>query len=547
MVRGTFFGLNVALRGLYSAQRNLDVINHNINNVNTPGFSRQRAVQVASTPVALLDGTGMIGTGSEVVSIERVRDEYIDFKYWSENIAYGEWMAKREVLADMEAMFNEPSESGFTAVMNEFFNSLQELSKDPSSQAVRALVKEKGVTLAKYFNSMAEHLEKLQADINYRIKTKVEEVNALATQIVELNRQIYIAELDGNVANDLRDRRTVLVDRMSKIINVEANEVVTGKLPDGRDDKHFVLTISGKAIVDHFSICKLDLIQRDESMKLNEEDIPNLYEIRWQDGNKIKITGGELRGYLDMRDGNEGQIGLDNITYSPMYKGIPYYIKKLNQFVRTFAMAFNEGYLDSNTDFVIDPSEDGAGHVDGYRLGSVPGDSPSGVRFFTMLGDGRLPMDSSSFIGGAATISEICDAYAKLTAKNFAVSLDIMNDINSISTSDTAGQEGNINILNSILAMRHNSRMFSEGAPEDFMKSLVATLGIDSQQAVRYAENQDSIIKQLENRRLSNSGVSPDEEMANMVKYQHAYNAAARMIVTMSEIYETLINELGRG
>ena len=544
-MRESFFGLNLAVRGLYTAQRSLNTVNHNINNVNTPGYSRQTAVQEASRPMPVYDGTGMIGTGSDIVSIKRVRDEYLDFKYWSENISRGEWEAKRELFLDMEVMFNEPSESGFTAILNEFFSSLQELAKDPSSQAVRALVREKGVTAAKYFNSMAAHLEKLQGDVNYRIKTKVDEINSLATQIRQLNYQIYIAELDGNSANDLRDRRTLLVDRMSRLVNLEANEVVVGKLPDGRDNRHFVITVSGKAIVDHFNMSRLEAVQRDAAHKLNEGDVFGLYEVRWEDGNSLQVKGGELKGYLDVRDGNEGITGLDGETKTPLCKGVPYYIRKLNQFVRTFAMALNEGYIDRNTNMLIEPWEDGAGHADGYTLDSGPGSVPSGIRFFTVLGDDGNPLGSSQFIGGASSVEEICAAYAKMTAKNFSISMDIMTDLNGISSSSVPGEVGNIDIVNSMLAMRHNPRMFSEGAPEDFMKSLVATLGIDSQQAVRFADNISAVVKQIENRRLSDSGVSLDEEMANMVKFQHAYNAAARMIVTMSEIYDTLINKIG--
>ncbi|MFY9567989.1 MAG: flagellar hook-associated protein FlgK, partial [Acetivibrionales bacterium] len=204
----SFFGLNIAVRGLFSAQRSLDITNHNLNNINTPGYSRQQAVQVASRPMALADGTGMMGTGSDVIGVKRIRDEYLDFKFWSENLSYGEWSVKNQVLADLEVMFNEPSDSGFTTIMSDFFDSLQELSKDPSSAAVRSLVKQRGVTLAKFFNNLATNLEELQKDINYRIQTKVEEVNSLAVQIQQLNRQIYITELGGNTANDMRDQRT---------------------------------------------------------------------------------------------------------------------------------------------------------------------------------------------------------------------------------------------------------------------------------------------------------------------------------------------------
>jgi len=106
----SFFGLNIAVRGLFSAQRNLDTVNHNLNNINTPGYSRQQAIQVAARPMALADRTGMMGTGSDVISVRRIRDEYLDFKYWSENVSNGEWKAKKEVLADIEVTFNEPGD-----------------------------------------------------------------------------------------------------------------------------------------------------------------------------------------------------------------------------------------------------------------------------------------------------------------------------------------------------------------------------------------------------------------------------------------------------
>ncbi len=536
----SFFGINIAIRGLFTAQRGLDVVNHNINNANTPGFSRQVAVQAAARPMALSDGTGMMGTGADVIGVQRVRDEYLDFKYWSENITMGEWSAKREVLGDIEVTFNEPSKSGFTTILNDFYNSLQELGKDPSSGAVRELVKQKGVTVAKYFNSVAAHFEKLQEDVNYRIKTKVEEVNSYATQIQQLNRQIYISELDGNTANDLRDQRTLLVDKMSKIVNIEANEVVAGKLPNGKDDRHFVLTISGKTIVDHFDVSKLAVVQRSANQKVNVEDVDGLYEVQWADGNSLEVKGGELRGYLDMRDGNEGEEGPNHIA-SPMYKGIPYYQKKMNEFVRTFAMAFNEGFINANGDSTITDNENLAGHADAYSL-----TGKTGIRFFTYIGTNKQEISSDTFLGTANENNpdEVYALYANITAKNFSVSSDVMTDYNNIAVSGKAGEAGNIDVLNSLLDMRHNPDMFAEGAPEDFMKSLVATMGIDSQQAQRFETNQDVIVKQIATRRLSDSGVSMNEEMANMIKFQHAYNASAKMIQTMSEVYDTLINKL---
>lgn len=531
-MRGSFFGFNVALTGLYSAQRSLDVVNHNISNVTTPGYSRQVALQRATKPIPMYNGTGMVGTGSEVYGVGRERDEYLDIKYWSENRTYGEWVAKQELLADMEVAFNEPSDSGFATILNEFYNSLQELSKDPGSQPVRALVRQQGITTVKYFNNMATHYEKLQADTNQRVMIKVDEANSLASQIQQLNRQIYISELDGNSANDLRDRRTLLVDKLSQIINIETNEIVSGKLPNGKDATRFSITVSGNTLVDHFNVNKMVAKQRDTGTKLNEEDIPNLYDIYWEDGNSVIVRGGELRGLLDVRDGNDGKSGVDIPIDSPAYKGIPYYIRKLNEFVRVYAKAFNEGEMKNGTKV--------PGHADGFRPDSNPGDAAAGIRFFTMIGGNGKPMKSEDFMNLVGS-----DVYDNITAKNFAVSYDIMEDFNGICVSGKPGELENKEVLDSILKMRHDPHMFSEGAPEDFMKSLVAALGIDSQQAIRYQKNQKAIVKQIDNRRSSVSGVSENEEMTNLVKFQHAYNASAMMINTMTQIYDTLINRMG--
>jgi len=549
-MRQSFFGINVALSGLYTAQRNLDTVGHNISNATTPGYSRQQSVQNASRPIAVLDGTGMIGTGSEILSVDRIRDEYLDFKYWSENIANGEWSTKAELLGEIETTFGEPSKSGFVTIMNEFFNAYQELAKDPSSPAVRALVREKGVTMAKYFNNTATRFEKLQEDINDKVKLNVDQINTIASQIQQLNKQIYSFELTGNAANDLRDSRTLLVDGLSKLINIQATEVSYGKLPNGSDDIHFQVTVGGKTLVDHYSISKLKLEQRVD--KLNTEDVGNLYTVKWEDGNNLVLTGGQLRGLIDVRDGKDGAIGADNITPTPIYKGIPYYQNKLNEFVRTFAMAFNEGYTNNAGTLV-----DGKGHVDGFGLDSDitgPGIASSGIRFFTRFDTGDLPISSTDFIVGVGGIiadgtvnANLVNRYNEITAKNFTVSSDVMNNTNTIATSDVAGENGNINILNKIIQVRSNNSLFYEGAPEDFMKSLIAGMGIDAQQANRFQSSQDAIVKQIDNRRMSVSGVELNEEMTSMVKFQQAYNASARMITTMSEIYETLINRLGVG
>ena len=541
----TFLGFDIATRGLYAAQRGLTNVNHNIDNINTPGYSRQALTQQASRPMLMTDGTGMLGTGTDVTGVIRVRDEYLDTKYRSESQYLGEWGVKDTLLEEMQSMYNEPSDSGFNKVLNDFYDNLQQLSVDPSSLSTRAAVKEKAIMVAKYFNSVAAHFEYLQNDVNNIIYAKVQEINSLSDQIAKLNQQIYNYEVTGNVANDLRDQRGYLVDKLSGLINIQAYEVVAGKLPNGRDDTRFVVTISGKAIVDHTMVSHITTAQRET--KLNYEDIENLYDVGWADGNKLTIRSGELKGYMEIRDGN------DELNGSPDYRGIPFYQRKMNEFVRVFARTFNEGVIDIDGDGALDKVN---GHVDGYKLNSVAGDPAAGIRFFTMKDENENLVDSATFMQGAGLViddplttdkNEYLDAmYSHITAKNFSISKEIDEDpTNNIATSGSPEQLGNIENLRSILGLRHNKYMFMEGGPEDYIETIISTMGVDAQQAATNLGSQNIMTKQIDNRRQSISGVSIDEEMGNLVRYQHAYGAAAKMIQTYAEILDILVNRLG--
>lgn len=524
-MKASFFGFDVALSGLYASQKSIDVTNNNIVNASTPGYSRQVAYQSASTPISLKDGKGMVGTGVKTYQVARVRNEYLDSKYWNENPASGEWNVKDTVFKDVAAVINEPSDSSFTTVVNNFFTSMQELSKNPSSMQVRALVKENAKTFITFFNSTSTKLENLQEDYNNSIRSKVDEINSYSEQIRSLNEQIYRSELSGDMANTLRDQRTLVLDKLSKISDVQANEVQIGTLPDGRPDLRYQVTLNGRYLVNHFD--KYDLKYTVRGAKANPEDIDGLYDLSWEDGTKFVPKGGELKGYYDARDGISDGVGND-------FRGIPYYIRKMNQFVQVFSKALNEGFRDYNNNGTVDAGEDFAGHADGYTLKGT-----TGIRFFTTNNT-----NSATFIGAAVTPDDINALYSNITAKNLSLSKDITDDISNIFVSTNAGDKENGKAVLDLISFRHDMAMFNEGSPEDFMRVVVSTMGVDSQESSRMVDNQETVLKQVENRRQSVAGVSLDEEMANIVKFQHAYNAAAKLISTYSQLYDTLINKI---
>lgn len=515
-MNSAFFGLNIGAQALFAARTALDVTSHNIANTNTEGYSRQIVKQRATMPLSLQTGKGMVGTGSEIYDIIRERDYYLDSKYWNENKTVGEYNIKTSQLSLIEGIFNEPSDEGFNTILNDFFNAFQEVANNPESGEVRSGLKEQALTFTQFFNDAAVRLKQYQKDINFELKTKIGDINIIAQKIQNLNREIFRYEQYGSTANDLRDQRDLLVDRLSKIVNVEAKEI---EVPNsaGKIEKRFMVFINDQTLVDHFDYHQLETRVRQN--KVNPDDAEDLYDIYWDSGLKFDITdpnlSGELKGYLDIRDGNnDSKMG---------YKGIPHYMNRLNEFVRNFARAINEGKTLSGQDI------DGAtGHVNGYGL-----NEETGKYFFAYK-------DASGNITNMVTAAD----YSLLTAENFTLSSDL-DDINNIAAAKEQGLLGDGRMMLELFSIKNNTSAFSEGTPSSYMQSIIGELAVNAKQASMIGEMQTNISKVVASQRLAISGVDSNEEMTNLVKYNQAYNMAAKMISVMDEIFDVTINRMG--
>ncbi|MBU5676656.1 flagellar hook-associated protein FlgK [Alkaliphilus sp. MSJ-5] len=497
-MRSTFSGFNSARSGLFAAQRAIDITGHNLANINTRGYTRQRLEQTASTPMKLYGGQGMLGTGVDTTAIHQLRNEFLDYKYRDEASALGFWDAKADGLSFIESIMNEPSDTGISKVIDQLFESFQELGKNPDNITTRTLVRQRATTFTNSINHMYNQLEKMAVDLNFDVNSMVSSINTYGKQIAQLNDQILRSEADGSNANDLRDKRNLLIDDLSKIVDVEVLEVVN---PDNPKHKQMVIKVAGKPLVYHkeFTGLKTEKIAS-KFFNSFDKQIDN-YEIKWADGTAFdtdNITG-ELKALLVMRDGEGGNE-----------KGVPYYIKELNRFVNVFANEINKI------------------HLNGFGL-----DKSTGLGFFTVDG----------VTTGGKTIND--DIFTKINASNIKLTVDL-EDVNKIAASehpDLLPKDGTIML--EISELRHKQSMFQEGKPEDFIKSLIGTLGVESEEAERSALNQLTLLSEIENRRQSISGVWQDEELSNMVKFQHAYNASARMITTIDEMLDVVINKIG--
>ncbi len=319
-----FFGLNIAYTGLLASNAALNTTSNNIANVQTEGYSRQQVVQQAADAIRVFETYGCAGAGVDTLAIERVRDDFYDTKYWNNNALVGEYSSKQYYMTQIETYFTDDGvASGFKTIFDKMMvTGLEELLKDPNSDSAKAQFVGSADALVEYFNNLSGNMESLQSDVNKEIKIQVDEINSLAGEIATLNTQINVIELSGSKANELRDRRTLLIDQLSKIVDVQISEtpIVDNNYPDRETGAHrFIVKIAGgQTLVDTGEFNGLECVGRENYEKVNQTDIDGLYDIYWENGQKFNLynasMGGELQGLVQMRDATNGEYFHGDIT-----------------------------------------------------------------------------------------------------------------------------------------------------------------------------------------------------------------------------------------
>ena len=319
-----FFGLNIAYTGLLASNAAMNTTSNNIANVQTEGYSRQQVTQQASNALRVFQTYGCAGAGVETLAIERIRDEFYDGRFWDNNAQLGEYDMKQYYMQQLETYFDDDGKStGFKTIFDQLMiTGMQALLKDPNSATAKSQFVGYAGALTEYFNGMAGNLGKVQKDINQEIKLKVDQINSLAGEIASLNKQINTIELAGTKANELRDRRTLLIDELSKIVDVEVKETpIIDANNENREtgaNRYMVKIAGGQMLVDGSDYNGLECVARTSYEKVNQTDIDGLYDVYWADGQTFNLynasMGGDLAGLIQMRDGNNGENFTGEIT-----------------------------------------------------------------------------------------------------------------------------------------------------------------------------------------------------------------------------------------
>ena len=622
----TFFGLNIAYTGLTAANAGLNTTGNNISNVNTEGYSRQLVTQQANNALRTYTTYGCAGSGVDTIGIERQRDAFYDFKYWNNNAQLGEFEELKYYMKQIEDYFKDDTTmKGFTTIFGEMYDALAELKKDSGGSTAKEQFIGYAGNLTYYFNTMAANLERMQDDVNLELKNQVEQINSYASEIASLNKQINVIEINGGRANELRDRRDLIIDKLSKIVDTTVEEQVVYDTKDPKRTtgatRYIVKIAGGQTLVDSSRYSQLVCEAKPSYANNNQSDAEGLYNVYWDDGRDFSIyggtIGGSLRGLIEMRDGNNGenfqgtvadvtrsqgktQVKVDitadylknlssctlpgqgvirlgsyeyyydsfSVTYNAdgeiesytftlsddvtknkqlpdagrvgkeasvghtvEYQGIPYYQEQLNEWARVFSEVFNR---------IL--TQDGS--VDGYG-------QPADV--FFVANDAidvkqHKFLDSRRDITAGTVISSTDDSYYYLTAKNFTVSMDMLDDPQKLATRtvETDG-ESKYDIVDELISLRTDTSMMSfRGCNAgDFLQCVLADVALNAQSANTLTDSYTSIAGTIDNQRLSVSGVDSDEEAISLVQFQHAYNLASQMISVLTEVYDRLILQTG--
>ena len=454
--------MSMAGQALLTQQQAISVTSHNIANVNTPGYSRQRLKMTTNTPVD--SAVGPMGSGVSGETIERIYDRYLSAQLINESQALGRWDTQKGAVEMVEVIFNEVDGSGLSQAMSKFWDAWQSLANNPDGTTERQILVTASQVLAATFNQLNSDLSQNQQNLDLAIQGTVADINRLSQQIADLNGKIISSEAGSFSANDYRDQRELLLRELSELIDINTFEDATGAVS--------VLVANGRPLVSSGQFWQLS----------TETNVAGFQDIAWVDdtGNPTNITadisGGRLKGYLDVRDGV-----------------IDGYINRLDTLAQTLM-------TDVNTL-----------HQNGFDLDGLGGEV--------------------FFIGTAAS--------------DMAVNPNIVGDLDLIAAaSDALTVPGDSRQAIEIANLQYQLTMGGTQSYNDYYSAIVRDVGNEVLKSEASYNHQSDMMAQLENQRESVSGVSLDEEMINLLKFQNAYAAAAKLITTADEMMQTILQML---
>jgi flagellar hook-associated protein 1 len=512
-MRSTFMGLETARRGMFTQQTALHTTGHNISNANTPGYTRQRVnfAQTEPYPTAALnrpDLPGQTGTGVKADAVQRIREGFLDIQYRGETNKLGYSSTRAEAYGKLEQIMNEPSESGLANTMDQFWQSLQDLAVNPNNEGARSVVRQRGIAVAETFNYLHNSLAAVQKDIGNEINVSVDRINSIVGQIHGLNEQIGDIEPHGYLPNDLYDARDRLIDELSSLVNVKVDYAASGGNAHSGAEGKAVIKLVGDDGKQHAVLVSTAGYNK---VAVNKDGA---------DGSVKTISVGNTELiFTDLKSSGKLKGLIESYSYEKDGKATAVYadmLKELDNLAYTFATKFNEV------------------HRSGLSPNEIKNKEAEEISFFADAQSGDI-IELKGFAGRMVLDGKIRES---------------LDNIASASGVDpllaTLGDGTNVLNLANVFTKQYDYGTSPELSDfRNYYEGVIGGMAVQSQEAGRMTMNNAALQQAVETKRQSVSSVSLDEEMTNMIQFQHAYNASARMITLQDEMLDKIINGMG--
>ena len=573
-----FDALNIGVSGLYVSKTAIDVTGNNVANVNTPGYSKERVDILPSMP--LVTYAGAFGTGAEVSQVISTRNDLIDKRVRTANQEMSYYNKLNNTMDEIESIFNEESGVGLKGAMEQFFNAWHALSLNPDLETARQQVIEKGLTLSKAIRDANSSLQQIRDGLDDQVGYVVTQINSLAQRIAQLNYEIAKAELgDKDHANTLRDERSELLEKLSSLANItilegsynnntkpemtiliggmplvsgkDYNQLEAAKLEGAQYNKVYFVDASGNKtdITNRITNGTLGatLYLRDKVIPQYQDSVSNIAKTLIQEINKIHSAGAGLTAYTQVEGIYNADphaalsipqaTGLDMAVKTGSFK-----VKVIDQNgndVGTFTVPVNaDDHLikenDNDTHSIVDKFNK---ILQGYAQMSV---SPAGNVQITAENGYKFVFtyDSSNFLAAVG----INTFFTGHDASDINVSQVLQDDPSKIAAGKSLNPGDNSN-AEAIAQVQLDKVMVNNTQTiDEYYNAFLGAIGSTKQRYDEIYKAKQAVYQQLKTTQQSIEGVSLDEEAANLIKFQRAYQANAKYISVVDQLTETLIN-----
>lgn len=535
---------NSGKSALFANQKALSVTSQNLANVNTVGYSRQEVILEPTNP--LNERPGQIGTGVQVSEVRRISNKFVESQVTVGRSNLGRLEAEGITLGRVETAFSDSEGTGLNKSLTELFGAVNDLTNQPQGRAERVMVLERAKILAQKFSVTNTQLKDVRSSMNEEVSSIIQEVNLIATQVADLNNQIARAELIGQQPNDLLDQRGRLINELAEKMDVNVFKDKAGQLN--------ILVAGGRPLVEG---------ERAASLQgLPNADNSGFQKVMFDPGTGSTfditpfVSNGRMKALLEQRD-----------------TVLPGLIDQLDRLAAGVVNEVNQQHklgfgLDGSTGLdlfsPISPTAIGATNNAGSATISATVSDPTALTFqpyelkssgglytlknlttgVSVSGAGpSLTLEGMTVTqtGGAPVEGDIFRVSAHQgLAGNIAVAITDPNKLAASSSLATTPGD-NANAL-AIARIQDKSLSGLGGVTvQGFYTGFTGEVGSRSQSAQRRLDAEEIVQRQLVNLREEASGVSIDEEMTNLIKYQRAFEASARIITTTDQLFETIL------